>query len=482
MAFEKVLIIEDNKSFASILRQMISVTEGYSVDIIDNHKAANELLDSKSTDYFAAVVDLNLPDAAEGEAVKSVLDAGIPVIVFTGSTNQELEDSLWRQGVADYAHKTGLHSVEYVAWMLKRLYNNRTIDVLVVDDSKSARQNLNYLLSIQNFNVYAVGSGSEALTILESNENVNLVIIDVYMEEMDGFQLCETIRNKYPQRTIEIIGVSGIKDANNSAKFLKSGARDFLFKPFSPEEFYCRVNLCADRLEAMRELYRLSEIKNDILGMAAHDIRGPVSGILSASKYLLSGKGSTEKQQTYLKLISSTSQEVLDLVSEILDVSSIENDRINLNCKSCNISDLVNERVDLYRMSAELKGVGIKTELTTNLIANIDLVRIKQAFDNLLTNAIKFSPPGGIVSIRTFSDGTCIFFDISDQGAGIPSKEIDRLFQKYSTTSSVSTSGEAQTGLGLSIVKRIAEAHYGTVSYTENEGGGARFIFGFKSQ
>jgi two-component system sensor histidine kinase/response regulator len=137
---QKVLIIEDSAAFSGILQKMLLDTNAVLSDIAESHAEAEGLLQSHANQYFAAIVDLNLPDAAHGEATDLCVRYKIPALVFTSSTDQALKEDLWERGIADYAHKSGAFSLEYVMWAIGRLRKNSDVEVLVVDDSLVARK------------------------------------------------------------------------------------------------------------------------------------------------------------------------------------------------------------------------------------------------------------------------------------------------------------------------------------------------------
>lgn len=238
----QVLIIEDNRALAAMAKAHIEEKEGFSAVIATSRDGAKTLLDNKSLQFAAAIVDINLPDAPDGEVVPDILDAGIPAIVMTGAFKEELRDQMLKLGVVDYVVKQGIHSFRYACNLVERIHRNRSIKVLVVDDSPSATALLTHALEQQKFIVLSAESGEHALGVLEQHPDTRLVITDYNMPGMDGFELCQQIRRNYEKRQIAIIGLSGTNKAGLSNRFLKSGANDFLSKPFSYEELFCRIN------------------------------------------------------------------------------------------------------------------------------------------------------------------------------------------------------------------------------------------------
>ncbi|MFL0811036.1 MAG: hybrid sensor histidine kinase/response regulator [Agarilytica sp.] len=464
-AHEKVLLVEDSKSFASILIELIGKHHGFEVDLAIDLAATKRLLEENANEYFASIVDYHLPDAPEGEAIDLSVSAGVPTVVFTGKSGSAMEEDLWSKGIADYANKHGTYNLEYVTWMVKRLYLNRSVEVLVVDDSSVARKSIARLLKRQSFKVHMAESGEEALKVLEANPGIRISVIDCNMEGMSGFALTMRVRETYSRAKMEVIGISSQGGRSMAAEFIKSGASDFILKPLIPEEFLCRVNNAVDRIDAYFELDKLNKLKNQFLGTAAHDIRGPLGSIKTASDFLLKRTSSPERTEKLLNMINSSSIDLLELLETLLDISVIESGVPKLSKANTNVSDALLERIELYQSEASSKGITIRQKIASNAEACVDPIKIKQAFDNLITNAIKYSETDSTVSIKLERKDDALIFSIQDAGPGITTEEQAHLFQAFSVLSTKATGGEKKTGLGLAITKSIIDAHEGTISY-----------------
>lgn len=473
---ERLLIVEDTKVFAHMLKSLVWQQHGISADIVESYADAKSILSSKGSDtYFAAIVDLHLPDAPNGEAIDLIVAAGIPSIVFTGTADEATEEDLWGKNISDYAHKSTSYGVEYVVWMTKRLLVNTEKHILVVDDSLVARKSMTKLLITQRFNVITAKSGEEALEILSSTPQLDIAIIDWNMDGMNGFELTNRIRTQYANELIEIIGISSHGGRSNSARFIKSGADDFLLKPFIPEEFLCRVNRAAERIDQLQNLKQLNEIKNQFLSTAAHDLRGPLSAIHNAAALLQKKEWPTERKMKMLKMIETNSEDLQVLLNELLDYSVIESGSVKLNCEEVDIADIVNERIELYRAEAEAKSLQIDLDVVTSLPIKLDRIKVQQVIDNLLTNAIKYSPIKGAIIVQVAHTNDIFQLKVIDQGPGVPLPEQEKLFTPYQVLSTQSTAGEKQTGLGLAIAKNIIEGHGGRISYEDASPHGAVF-------
>jgi diguanylate cyclase (GGDEF)-like protein len=250
----EILLVEDAKFFRSVIKSQIEKQLGFKVTCAENYAQACALIDARGQDFFLALLDLNLPDAPQGEIVEYVVDKNIPAIVFSGQFNEELRDHLLQQNIIDYIVKDSPASIEYVILTVKRLYYNQFIKVLLVDDSKTARYQLNDLLTRYKFQVFEASDGLKALKVLDENPDTLLVITDYNMPNLDGFELTKKIRAHHSKREICIIGISNYGNHALSANFLKIGANDFITKPFLNEEFFCRVSQNIEMLEHIKAL------------------------------------------------------------------------------------------------------------------------------------------------------------------------------------------------------------------------------------
>lgn len=251
---KNILVVEDSKMFTRILKAGIETEGKFRVIVAETYTELIGLIETEKHEFFASLLDLNLPDAPDGEVVDYVLAHNIPSIVFTGKFDDDLRDRMLAKGIVDYVLKEGPANVEYIASLLNQLYRNTEIKVMVVDDSRTARTHIRKLLAIYRFTVLEAEDGEQALKLLYKNKDIRLVITDFNMPKMDGLELTKEIRTLYSKQDIAIIGMSTYGNNLLSARFLKIGGSDFINKPFLEEEFYCRVNQNMDLLEYIRDL------------------------------------------------------------------------------------------------------------------------------------------------------------------------------------------------------------------------------------
>ena len=227
--------------------------------------------------------------------------------------------------------------------------------------------------------------------------------------------------------------------------------------------------------ERTQELVELNELKNKFLGMAAHDLRNPLTSIRGMSELIINLDLEEEKKSEFISSISRVSEQMLNLLNDLLDVSAIESGNFDLKLEDCDVEELVRSRTDLVQFNATAKGIEFTLETKSIPPTQLDHQRISQVIDNLLTNAVKFSPPDSNVEVSVSCDQKFVYIGVRDFGLGIPEDEQDRLFQPFEKLSVQATAGEKSTGLGLAIVKKIVMAHHGQIEVVSQVGEGATF-------
>ena len=253
----QVLVVEDSPIVQKILRHLTAGAHDFRPVFAETRAEAELMIDNLENHFFCALVDLHLPDAPDGEVVEIMLDQGIPTIVLTGKFDEELQTDLVAKGIVDYVLKEGRFSYEHAIEMVHRLIANESTEVLVADDSLTARSHLRKLLELQLFKVWEAEDGGQAIDTLKQNSNIKMLITDYNMPNMDGFELVREVRKHPEWSNLVILGISSSEESALSAKFIKNGADDFLTKPFCPEEFFCRVmrNMDTQRLyEQVRKM------------------------------------------------------------------------------------------------------------------------------------------------------------------------------------------------------------------------------------
>ncbi|MCD6582601.1 MAG: diguanylate cyclase [Desulfuromusa sp.] len=259
---KKILIVEDSKLFSKLLARRIVSDFQTECVICTTYKETVALLENDPEQFLLAVLDLNLPDSADGEVVDFVLAKGIPVVVVTARMDAKIREEVLDKQVLDYIMK-GPHTLDQLTETTKRYLRNQDITLLLVDDSDLFRQSTRKLLETQHYEVLEAENGTAALEIIKQNSNISLVITDYHMPEMDGFELTAEIRKIRTMDKLAIIGMSAYGNPLLSSQFLKRGANDFLTKPYFEEELICRVNQNIEIIEHIAQL-RDAAIKDQL--------------------------------------------------------------------------------------------------------------------------------------------------------------------------------------------------------------------------
>lgn len=232
-------------------------------------------------------------------------------------------------------------------------------------------------------------------------------------------------------------------------------------------------------LKVNNELNESNTMKNHIIGMAAHDLRGPLGSFAALSEMLLETiPGLDEDTRTMITEMRRSALHMFTMVDDLLDVTRIEAGKLELRRKQTDLAALVDRCIVIYRRSAMVKSIRVEREPSAPVpLMAIDEGKIEQVINNLLSNAIKYSPPDSTVMVRVETDESMVKVSVSDQGMGIPPERQAELFKPFSRVGSMPTGGEKSTGLGLAICRRIVEGHGGRIWMEGNPAAGSTFCF-----
>ncbi|WP_457743691.1 diguanylate cyclase [Sulfurimonas sp.] len=256
----RILLVEDNKTLSKLITRYIQQKIEIKVDVAYSMSEAKLFL--ARYNYFVTILDINLPDAPNGEIITYALKKGNRIIVMSSTINKEFRKNMLQNNIIDYIPKTQAHEINFIdniTRTIQRIQKNQNHEILVVDDSMVFRRQMKDMLENLYFKVITVAHGEEALGMLKENPNISLVLTDYNMPVMDGLELTIEIRKEYSKDQLSIVALSGSGDDEISALFLKNGANDYITKPFSKEEFSCRVN---NAIEALENIQLITQYAN----------------------------------------------------------------------------------------------------------------------------------------------------------------------------------------------------------------------------
>jgi two-component system sensor histidine kinase/response regulator len=357
--------------------------------------------------------------------------------------------------------------------------------ILAVDDDRINLRIIGGILRNEGYEIAEAASGEQALEVY-AEFSPNLVLLDVMMPGIDGFTTCRTLKKGYGDKCAPVIFVTAKSEADDVVMGFDAGGVDYLTKPFRPKEVVARIRthlsnqqLVEQQKLLVNQLSQANAAKDRFLGMCAHDLRNPLSSIRGLAELMVEDAIGvlTEEQKEIVQTIHGASQSMLQLVNELLDVATIEAGHLKLAKEPTSVVEIVERSVHLSNIEAAKKSTRIEmVRPERDPIVDVDRNKIRQVVDNLISNAVKYSPRGSVVTVVIHSDDTVAGFAVRDTGPGIPDSERHKLFKDYGTLSSKPTGGEKSTGLGLAICRKIVEAHDGTISVENIPGVGAEFI------
>lgn len=344
--------------------------------------------------------------------------------------------------------------------------------ILIVDDDRINLRILSGILRSENYSLTQAESGEAALEAYAA-QPPDLVLLDVMLPGMDGFEICRHLKATYGADSAPVIFITAKAESDDVVQGLAAGGADYLPKPFKPKEVLARIRthlqsrLLIERQKLLvDQLSKANAAKNRFLGMAAHDLRNPLASIRGLAEFLTDGTvgALTPDQQDLVSTIHSASQSMLDLVNELLDLATIEAGELKLMLEPHDLAALLEKSVFLNNIEAAKKGTKVTLAKHPELVRpKIDSAKIRQVADNLISNAIKFSPPGSEITVEVNVGADSCGFSVKDQGPGIPAAERDKLFKDFGKLSVKPTAGEKSTGLGLAICRKIVDAHAGSI-------------------
>lgn len=257
---ERILVVDDNKALAKlIVMQMEKSIDDMTIDVAYSFAEAQMLINEHDKDYFMTILDLNLPDAPNGEIVDYALSKGLSAIVLTGSIDDETRQNFINKDIVDYVYKGNMDDINYIFQMINRLSKNRQYKVLVVEDSLPFRNMIKKILTSLQFKVLAAAHGEEAMNYFADNPDINLIITDYRMPVKDGLEVLKEVRKEKDKNSLGVIVMTSPSEKTDASIFLKNGASDFIAKPFSKEELICRVN---NTIEAMENINKIANFAN----------------------------------------------------------------------------------------------------------------------------------------------------------------------------------------------------------------------------
>lgn len=364
-----------------------------------------------------------------------------------------------------------------------------SVTILMVDDNPANIKLLADMLTSRGYNVEQASNGLDALALARAKEP-DIILLDIFMPEVDGYEVCRRLKADEETNRIPVIFISALTDVDNIVRGFDVGGSDYITKPFKFKEVLARIaNLLMlvhqrREIEALREQDRqqfetLDNMKSEYINMATHDLRNPLNVILGYLR-LLERIEVADKDELLLKEathnIEHSVQKMRTLVTDILDLAQIKTG-LDFDRQPTSLETFLASSLQGLHMVAHEKGVSLNyTAPEEDVMLLMDVKRMSRVIDNLVSNAIKYTPNGGQVMISAQKLNGNAQINVSDTGLGIPEKDLPHLFEAFYRIEQSNYQREEGSGLGLSIVKTIVEQHGGTIEVKSAVGKGSTFI------
>jgi two-component system sensor histidine kinase/response regulator len=336
----------------------------------------------------------------------------------------------------------------------------------------AARQTMEMLLLREGYELCFAEEAAEALVHLDE-EIPDVILLDVMMPGMDGFELCQRVKRNPKWGHVPIILVTALDSKQDLARGLDAGADDFLHKPFNGLELRARVRSMLRIKQRHDDLQEALQLRQDLANMIVHDIRSPLSTILIYCELMESAQEATMEN---LRAVRGEAQRLSSFLTDMLMMARMEHGRLMLTRKQVDMQALATAVYESHLPIANLKELEFKLDLDGGMTpVSVDENLWRRVVDNLVSNAIKFSPSGGTITLKMETPmPEKLFLQVIDQGPGIPPEHRETVFDKFKIVAS-GRRDVKQVGLGLAFCKMVVDAHKGKIFMEPNEPQGAIF-------
>jgi signal transduction histidine kinase len=362
-----------------------------------------------------------------------------------------------------------------------------TSKILVVDDEQSVATTIKAILQLDGNDVTAVTTGAEALAQLRETE-FDVVLTDLRLDDLDGIEILRETQKLWPD-TVSIM-LTGYASLESAVTALRSGAYDYLIKPSDVDELRATIGRALERRrlrQRLVELEQLDKLKTQFLSMASHELRTPltaVSGFMQIARRRMSRmsgaddipqpwRDEAQKSDETLEMANRQAKKLARLIDELLDVSRLQQGRVEMRLAEIDLAEVLREVAERMRLLS--KGHEIETKIDGAVPIVADRDRIEQVFENLVGNAIKYSPESSRIDVSLRVNGTNAIVSVRDHGIGIAPGEVEKIFGLFYRSPDPRADHVGGLGLGLYISREIVSRHHGKLWAERNADAGTTF-------
>ena len=350
--------------------------------------------------------------------------------------------------------------------------------ILIVDDIPTNIQVLGSVLRKAGYEVAFTDNGLDAIKKARSIK-YDLILLDIMMPQMDGFEVCKILKSHPESDDIPIIFLTAKTDSESLVKGFELGAVDYLTKPFKSPELLARVKTHISLKYTQEELSKSNAMKDKLFSIIAHDLRGPVGNFGSAVGVLIENIEYFDKntlQETLVELKKSAIG-AYELLQNLLKWARSQNNTIEFSATPLNLQMILTETLELLNNSAKQKNIDFSTQIEDDMLVFADENMVKTILRNLISNAIKFSNNYSRVEVVGYKKSQFAEIVIKDHGVGIKKDDLKRIFSFHEYFTTYGTANEKGTGLGLNLCKDFVERNGGKIWVESAEGIGSNMYF-----
>ncbi len=356
--------------------------------------------------------------------------------------------------------------------------------ILIVDDNSNNVKIIAITLRAFNYKLVIATNGQSAIEMVEKTRP-DLVLMDVMMPGMDGYETCEKIKAKKDNENIPVIFLTALSEKANIIRGFEVGGVDYITKPFNKEELISRVKTHLELKFTRDELQKnsnylqsLNAVKDRMFSVIGHDLRSPLGSVKMTLEYLSETieETSIEELKSTIDLLQKTTDEVFSLLENLLGWAKSQSGNLAITKEPIDLMDLGYKVYLLNKGNLKFKNIDFKLEIQPGTIVSADLNTITAVFRNLLSNAVKFTPNGGTISLLAKEVDDKILIEIKDSGVGIPPENLPKLFDSTKHFTTFGTNRESGSGLGLTLCYDFVKKNDGEIWAESTVGKGTSFF------
>lgn len=346
--------------------------------------------------------------------------------------------------------------------------------ILVVDDEPGNLRVVGALLSRNGYEVLEASNGRDALQVARE-QRPDLILLDVLMPDMDGFQVLAEIKRDDTLMRLPVVCLTAARDREQLLRAFDAGAVDYVTKPFLPEELLARVNAHLGLKLARDRLERVARERQELVNLVAHDLKNPLGSVLFAADILRSNGVAEHRIPRYLEAIHDSASDAISYIRTYLETQRAARTQA-AGPASASVREVLEVLQDRYALQFEDRGRRLLVEAPAGARAGIAPLVLRQVVENLVSNALKYAPESDLeIHCRSAAPGYLQLL-AEDRGPGIPPARQRELFQPFTRLHEDAAEADASSGLGLSLARQIIADAGGQLWYENRDGGGARFV------